>query len=308
MKRALKLTLLVLLSTGSALASNDKGGGGVGVVCPSKVGKDRSVKLLDFVEWSGSYSASFPRSADTVAQRIEQVLLHYASFDRLRMERYLTAAANFEQNIEWVKELPSTDDFGFVKVPEGCHLVQLAQQRRDAESGEKRFKIVRQLWNEMSDDDKAGLVLHEVIYQELREIGLRNSIQLRSFVAWLVHFSSKVVTFTEYDNAILQAGLKGDKSCVPTWNFASQRTKLCSWSTYRFDMKSGINNPCDLRVQVRAYLYCGIQGNSPRVENGTEIVVTTTYPGQTVLVAQAISGTNVSAANLVYDVENCVER
>jgi len=73
------------------------------------------------------------------------------------------------------------NDFGQVTFPPGCGPEQIAVQQTPQFPESKTFTVDKTLWDLLDNDSKAGLILHEVIYQEGIRLGHKDSVDARYF-------------------------------------------------------------------------------------------------------------------------------
>lgn len=172
---------------------NEGGNGGDVMICQSEAG-ELSVHLLDYFRISG---IAMGTGADAF-EKVREVLLDLRRIDPVRATLYLQGLENFIKeavfhegrlrNIEDEGRLPRGSSWrGFACVP---RQVAIQFRRSDQESysswsnveGE-RYIIDQIMWDMMSEEHRAGLVLHELIYREAINLipGFsKNSISVRS--------------------------------------------------------------------------------------------------------------------------------
>jgi hypothetical protein len=100
-------------------------------------------------------------------------------------------------------ETPDSDHI--VAPPSGCEIGQIAIQIKPTFPGDRLFTIDRMLWDYLDEDHKAGLVLHEVIYNEGITRGHRNSVAVRYLNAIASSDTVSELSGDEYKR-ILKAG------------------------------------------------------------------------------------------------------
>jgi hypothetical protein len=69
-------------------------------------------------------------------------------------------------------------------------VVQIAIRRNEASSLNKRFTVNQELWKKLSETGKAGLVMHEIIYEHFFKLGETDSVKARTFNAYV--FSDQI--------------------------------------------------------------------------------------------------------------------
>lgn len=169
----------------------DIGNGGDAVVCfkeePSGQDVIQSVELLDYYEarsllnWPIDLGEpTHPdsdgrelalRAVERMSQRHPQTAYYY----RQRIAQFFSDA-----RIEYGIDLHEIDDSNialssnhkleknYLYLPKGCKLVQLAIRRNKSKVPDKKtFSINGDLWKHMSPLQRAGLILHEIMYEDL---------------------------------------------------------------------------------------------------------------------------------------------
>lgn len=188
------------------------GNGGDVVVCYDATHKIVSAELLDYYEARElSVPAVILEMGDAQLswqKKVEVVLRRLSKLDPTRQLKYLKRAqqfvmdetsgmapdAIFKRNIT----LKDTDDSYHIAVPDGCQVEQVAIQIHNDLPGRPTFTIDRELWDLLDEANKAGLVLHEIIYEELLSLGAKNSYNARYANSSLAGEQFKKTTQSEY--------------------------------------------------------------------------------------------------------------
>ena len=194
------LYLFLFLTSSSFLMANEKGNGGDAVVCYDTNNRITSVELLDFYE---AKKKGRIRSLDlgdqslTVNEKVKYVLKKLERINPSRAKKYELWLEEFfsEDLLDWSEKLVNIDDTGALGIPENCEVEQVAVQEKPLFKGDKRYVIRKKLWDLMSKDHKAGLVLHELIYREASEIKICIKNGYESFSCYQPHQSSKKVRY-----------------------------------------------------------------------------------------------------------------
>ena len=193
-KRILCLSLISGLAFASVASANmsfskasKKGGlvgnGGGTVVCRDETHRIKTIQLLDYYEsmlhpgmkidiqnLSGDWKAKANAVIERVRAKSEMRYQLYSKWlEKFESERLLLEGVQFS----------TVADSGYIGVPIGCAFEQAAIQRRPNFSEDPRYFINSELWNAMDDSQKAGLVLHEIIYREAIGYGHTDSIRAR---------------------------------------------------------------------------------------------------------------------------------
>ena len=116
-----------------------------------------------------------------------------------RMELYRQWLKEFSYEAAYITgiSIPPTGDTGFVAIPANCELKGFAFQRPDHElfPGVKRYVINKTYWDRLSEVQKAGLVLHELIYREGIKLSHKTSYPTRYFNGYLSSATPKSETY-----------------------------------------------------------------------------------------------------------------
>lgn len=200
--------LTLLLISSSSLASKVVGNGGNIVRC-----KDGTVMLLDLYEASRdsrAYAISLPGQA--ADQKIEFAFNRLREFSPKRAEFYSSVYENLARSVRMIDgaHFPRVDDSGelHVRLPRGCHVEQIAVQEPFPFSPTgKRLIINDELYDKLDENNRAALLLHEVITSEAILWGSQKSTHLRPFTAFLVSRAAESASGEEFIHRVLNAGL-----------------------------------------------------------------------------------------------------
>lgn len=180
-------------SQSSYAEGNEGGNGGDVMICQSEAG-ELSVHLLDYFRVSG---IEMEVGADAF-EKTREVLLDLRRIDPVRATLYLQGLDNFIEeavfhngrlrNIEDEGRLPrGTSWRGFACVPRQVAIQYRLSPHESYSSWSKvekgRYLIDQIMWDMMSEEHRAGLILHELIYREAINLMPRltkNSILVRS--------------------------------------------------------------------------------------------------------------------------------
>lgn len=163
-----------------SLASFRVGNGGDVVVC-----KD-SIRLLDFYEASFSTSPlDIQKGGRTKEEMLSFVLNRLKGLAEKRADKYLQQVKTFFDESVILRNVEPVDipDSLHVVVPKGCAIKQAIIQQPDPIWSRKRYNIYGDLWNQLDELTKAGLILHEVIYRDAIDRGHKDSTQARVLTA-----------------------------------------------------------------------------------------------------------------------------
>lgn len=160
-----------------AYGGHEVNNGGHAVVC----GK-QAPRLLDFVEHKVEAKASGDHRLV-----VEKLLAKLATVDGKTAAQYQRRWAKWDAESELLEgvELRQVRDSLHTAVPKGCRLRQLAVRHQQPIGGQKRFAIDKSLWDQLPAMDRAGLVLHELIYEHFVFLGEKDSRKARAFNAYV---------------------------------------------------------------------------------------------------------------------------
>jgi hypothetical protein len=180
MKPALMLAALWILTTNLAFASSGgvDGGGGKGVVCRNKSGKITSAEALDLYEGRVMWGLNIKKSTAPMEQQIQHALAVIPETSRLLIEsRADIILKKMRLTPPGTQLLPVEDSFE-VLLPRGCAGEQLANYYND-----NLILISGDIWAQLSQTDRAALILHEAVYAVNRMAQASDSRQSRHVVA-----------------------------------------------------------------------------------------------------------------------------
>lgn len=188
-----------LLASSSSFAGSEAGNGGDVVIC--KANANKPIQLLDHYEATDLQGFQLDLGASNLGymQKVEFVLKKIERLNPSRANLYRKWASEFLADSNFVNgQLIPIPDVGPGVIPAGCDLVQIAIQQTPELPGEKRFLIQKDLWDQLDEAGKAGLVLHELIYREAlkKDLPAKNSK--------LVRYFNGVISSTQIDQMALK--------------------------------------------------------------------------------------------------------
>ena len=162
--------ILGMMTSGLSFAAKEVGNGGDAVVCRDAAGKIISAEFFDYYEARTKRGLTIDLGADNLPydQKVELVLSRIERLNPHRAELYRGFLKTFIVETRFLAgvELVDIPDTGNAFVPIGCKLEQLAVQQEVKFPGDSRYTINLDLWNQLDANNKAGLVLHEMILRE----------------------------------------------------------------------------------------------------------------------------------------------
>ncbi len=202
--RALLIFLGLIFSPLAFPGGEYIGNGGDVLECKEN-GRVTSIELLDFYEarfMGRPYTIDLGEESLSVIEKVEIFLERIDRVDPERGERYRNFWSVFfdEAQIEPM-DLIDIPDSGHIGVPYGCGIKQAAIHREPIRRTDKRYFIDQSFWDLLDNTNKAGLIIHEIVYREAYNLGHRNSLTVRDFVSWVTSREFSFVTsfvFQEY--------------------------------------------------------------------------------------------------------------
>ncbi len=195
------------------------GGGGNSVVCFSDGGDITEVELLDYYEGirkDNSLVKGLGIAGKTVDEKIVNAFNTLSDeYPRLSLKlknRALWLHKNMNSHLIEARDgqLSPVYDMNIPFVPQyneqgdECMIVRFAVQLKEHVEGQKKFFFVKDLYEHplTSDDTRAGIIIHETIYEEAINNGAINS----DFVRWLTYIisSKKISQMSNNEIAALQ--------------------------------------------------------------------------------------------------------
>lgn len=181
---SLSLFALALFPTLSHAETGPGSGGGGNVIrCAD------SVELLDYYEAREMQNVAINLGGPelTVQQKVELAIQRASVHDTQLTTDLRELAKEFFRYSAWITgaDLPPIADSNHILIPRGCDVVQTAIQKERRFVGESIYYINKELWDRMSRDHQAGLVLHEILYRRARINGATDSVGARYFNSML---------------------------------------------------------------------------------------------------------------------------
>lgn len=145
--------------------------GGDAIVC-TNAGGSVSVEMLDYLEASQVYGLTLDLGGSglTYLERVDYVLKRLERIDPAAAKRYAEKASSFLSQTAFLDRsaIQDIDDSSEIIDPlSNCRKVQIAVQVAAPKMFEKKYLIDKNLWQLADDYQKAGLVLHEILLEEV---------------------------------------------------------------------------------------------------------------------------------------------
>ncbi|QDK45905.1 hypothetical protein DOM22_12470 [Bdellovibrio sp. ZAP7] len=183
------------------------GGGGKSVVCRNSKGQITSAQTLDLFEAKNVYNlklTSFAGTSEEISAKVQGKLKDSigSGYDYNPFYVRVNRIMKFVPASAVIKPI---DDAAEVVLPKNCQLEQLAHYVDD-----ETLLVSQEIWNHLSNTEKAALISHEAVYRVDRAFGAKDSRRARRIVAHL---------FSDFAFEEVNGGIpKGAKSCTASLN------------------------------------------------------------------------------------------
>lgn len=212
MNRAFQnLIVVALMISGTQVwpraQGTETGNGGGVVVCRNKTTDAiEKVELLDYYEARVIRNLKLDLGADTLSydEKAQSVLSKMEKLTPIRAAKYRKLYNKFFSEAVMVPDanLDYIDDAASVVVPIGCKKEQASILRTPEFPEDARYIISQILWDKLDNNSKAGLILHEIIYQEALSLGETTSKTTRYFVGKITSTEMANYTKDKFDTVI----------------------------------------------------------------------------------------------------------
>lgn len=139
---------------------------------------------------------------------INIVLLGLKRLDPKLSDQYQKTANTLSSRLKYIEnaEFRDVPDSFEVALPESCRIEQAAIQQKEA--GKTMIHISKKIWDALDPKNKAGLILHEIIYEHFIVLGDTNSIKARRFTSFLFSEDIKSWSKEKYQEILRENGIK----------------------------------------------------------------------------------------------------
>ena len=205
----MKKILVMLILVGSsafAKSGNEVGNGGDVVICLSSK-NIRSVELFDFFEFNNQHGeviinrvGSKELIANSILTQLHAHDIKLATILQNRLSTFLNQT-QFVPNGSLVNIEDSNNLITPIK--KNCTIEQGAILKKKVLLNDKKFLINESLWDQLSETHKAGLMLHELIYEYFSDLGEKDSVNARALNTFLFSKKLALISTEEYWSFIL---------------------------------------------------------------------------------------------------------
>ena len=216
-KTLLGISVLSLMSA-SSFASG-VGNGGVSVVCRDANERILSAELLDIYEGKVRYGKKYNNNldSDTKVELAQLKLIKHPDFLSAFQEEFARVRAILMYVPVGNILTPTNDAFPTI-LKTGCNFEQLANYTDDGD-----LLVSQEIYNHLSEVNKAALLVHETVYAIFRGNGATDSRQARKLTAELLaqNVDQKVI------DQILKTSYRSPSGTCGTKGTVAQRIKNC---------------------------------------------------------------------------------
>ncbi|MCB0341057.1 MAG: hypothetical protein H6626_12090 [Pseudobdellovibrionaceae bacterium] len=181
--RASVVLSFCLISTTTMAGGRLVGNGGDIVVCENSKNEVERIEVLDHYEAKtlrgqtvnlGDSNVSVREKIDIATQRMARLAPEHA-------QRYENWAEDFLTEAQFLDDVDLVDipDSQHSILPKNCRIQQIINQASVLLPRQKRYTIDNYWWQQLNNTQKAGLILHEVVYRDTLSQGQENSLSAR---------------------------------------------------------------------------------------------------------------------------------
>lgn len=197
--------LFVLISTVAKAGGSRVGNGGDGVYCTTSPNQPL-LQLLDFYELSfyDNSSVDLGDINEDPVVKVSKIIDSFKKISPIRAGQYRERLLNFFNRVQWSQTpLQDVPDSNHIVLPVRCEVRQLVIQSKA--NGQPNYLVDQNLWQMLNGTQKAGLILHEIIYEEALEHGQVNSINTRALVRYFAKQKFAVINdFNDFNRTLFE--------------------------------------------------------------------------------------------------------
>ncbi len=167
------------------------------------------IYMLDYI-WGISAYGFFPETfeGDNEFAKASKIIYRLKEKDPYRFQRYLQDLMDFKKESIFLSNyrMYLTNDSSEAGAPLGCDEIVVINQITPQFVDEYRYRIDLEIFNELDNDTKAALIVHEIIYKEAIQLGHSNADSVMYFNAYLGSKRFQLDSKQEYQRKIIAAG------------------------------------------------------------------------------------------------------
>ncbi len=243
------LSIIFFFDTTAFSATGGSTGGGNVVSCTDPLTHMKTYRLLDYYEAETLMPELLPElsKGKTELEKVDFVLDRLEKHDAKRARKYRAIARDFFKNAQFIlnKVLPDINDHGYVPKEPHCVIEQLAVQNISPFAQVKKYVIREEFWKKLSVEDRAGLILHEVIYEEAMAVGQKTSRNSRYFNALVSSKRLETMSAADYEDRLERVGFtdSGSQPTVPApWEISATNFKASPGNLFMISLPDYIIN------------------------------------------------------------------
>lgn len=182
MKNILSVIFILIVTCLTANASpfsvgDHTGNGGDVVICKSNAGNQLSV--LDYYEVSELHFLKVKPFKGTTVNEVVKEAIDRSGFSSRDKKKYKNRASSFMKRVTWSEQnLPDIRDSYHTYLPPHCEIKQIAINKLNG-----TIVVNKNLWDQLDTTNKAALIFHELVYEDLIFSGYKDSILTRMIVS-----------------------------------------------------------------------------------------------------------------------------
>ena len=304
------LLLTQIAPLGSHLSASQRvGNGGFLAIC--RDGQDVTYNLLDYLDGEFRFAQFGKVDLGPPTDHVEHVRFVFerlAKFDPIRSAEYLAELDKFFEpnNLRFLAAtypLPVAADIGVDMIPSNCETKQIAANTIPFQPEEPKFWIKEELWDKLDEVNKAGLIIHEIVYNDALIRGHETSEYARYYTFLISSEKFADLSQAVYDQKLLDIYL-GEVSSIYKRIDVHTRTRFFTSRNFTFEEAKKfcadlpgrswmlgsihLNNEM-LRTNVGKYILGQMPGGR------TEVWVSESHPNKTFVIDENV------ATNIVTD-------
>lgn len=201
------VAILFFLPSTSVLSmalGDSKGNGGDVIVCQK--GK-APVEVLDVFEARvmRGFQLELGGPGVSLEEKLNILINRLEAYSPGRASRYREWGDSFLSEAQFFRGMNFGDveDSDHILIPSNCKLKQIIIQQKVDFPEDRRYMVNEDLWDQLDNDNKAALVLHELIYRELQS---ETSVNVRYFNSFLFSNEISRLTHDEFKKLLERVG------------------------------------------------------------------------------------------------------
>lgn len=188
------------------------GNGGDVLKCTKANSSIETYEILDWYEGYALKSLTLNLGGESLStnEKLSIALERLKRVSPYRADRYAKHLESFFSETKWLTNgvLSDISDSDHIAIPEGCKILQIANQSTPILNSDKRYLIDKDLWGKLNNDQQATLLLHEVILREALEIGHLNSVSSRFLNSLILSEDIEAISIPEFTIILKKLGFQ----------------------------------------------------------------------------------------------------